>query len=880
MSPRPQLFISYRRTQGAAVGPAVDALRAAGVDCFVDVDSIDPLADFPERIRQAIDASHAMLVWWSADYGDSEHCLAELRRAWQHARRHSSDVGRRIWVLNAEPTAHHVFAGELNASNFLAPPAAGAAPAWARGLKDRLDALLPEGPLADERITLPLPALRGVATPNARFTGRGATLLHIHSKLFAPRIGAAAMGAAVWLHGMAGLGKTEVAAKYAQDFAQAFPGGVFWLGLAGYSPHGRLDEDEAKLAWSGALDAAFAQEPHLQASLLRDAAGRPLSPGRARESIARWLASAAPDGAEQPYLWILDNVPHLSPLDVRDRVLDFWRAPTAAGRTLVTTRDARIATGFTDEPLEALGEVDALRLLSRFRPVSGAEQPAARDLAAEVGRHTIALMLLGERVRRDGDYARTLATLREVGLVDRLEQLAVRMKQDLGDAARSVVASFELSIAPLGGDAKRLLALAAACAPNEAIPRALLRNAFGGDAADDDFADAADALVRASLLGERRGDDAVDIHPLVAEVEGRLTGAAPQRAGEAVGQALLGRLSAVMDIRRHAALADDVVHARHLAQELSSITGVRLGNRVGRFERVRGQFNAARLIEERTWRRARKVLGDHHPETLICLNNLADTLNAEGDLRGARRWQGQLLRSFRRALGRNHPHTLTAANNLAATLLMLGKVAGANALLKRVIERRRATLGDEHPDTLTSRSIEAEILRRQGNLVPALVLQKELLKVRRRVLGEDHQSTLLLTANLAGTLAELGDLRGARAEYRRLLKASRRVLGADHPDTLRALSSLAAALKRQGHLRRARPLEEAALAQRRRVLGDAHPDTLGSIDALASTLAALGDADSLARLIESLPPKIASQLTRAMAACAQRGSAAGPPPSS
>ena len=73
MDVRPTLFISYRRTQTVAVRPVVAALERCGIDCFFDQDDIDPLADFPEHVRQGIDASHAMLVWWSTDYGDSDH---------------------------------------------------------------------------------------------------------------------------------------------------------------------------------------------------------------------------------------------------------------------------------------------------------------------------------------------------------------------------------------------------------------------------------------------------------------------------------------------------------------------------------------------------------------------------------------------------------------------------------------------------------------------------------------------------------------------------------------------------------------------------------------------------------------------------------------
>jgi len=93
------------------VQPVVKALENIGVGCFLDAESIDPLADFPERIRTGVERSHALLTWWSKDYRESDICLQEFRRAWQHARRQSSDLERRIWVVNPETTAHHIFAG-------------------------------------------------------------------------------------------------------------------------------------------------------------------------------------------------------------------------------------------------------------------------------------------------------------------------------------------------------------------------------------------------------------------------------------------------------------------------------------------------------------------------------------------------------------------------------------------------------------------------------------------------------------------------------------------------------------------------------------------------------------------------------------------------
>ena len=59
------------------------------------------------------------------------------------------------------------------------------------------------------------------------------------------------------------------------------------------------------------------------------------------------------------------------------------------------------------------------------------------------------------------------------------------------------------------------------------------------------------------------------------------------------------------------------------------------------------------------------------------MNNLAQTLQAQGDLPGARKIQEQVLDASRRVLGGEHPDTLTSMNNLAGTLEAQGDLPGA-----------------------------------------------------------------------------------------------------------------------------------------------------------------------------------------------------------
>jgi len=826
--PSPKLFVSYRRNQLQSVRPAVAALTAAGVDCFLDVEDIDPLADFPDHIREGIDQSHALLAWWSIAYGDSDHCLAELRRAWQHARRRSSDVGRRIWVLNPEATAHHVFAGELNAKNFLTPPPSSPG-SWAATLKRTLDSLLPEGPLADERQAPPAVVLRNVPRSTAEFVGRNATLLRVHSKLFPPQIGAGAVEPGVQLHGMGGLGKSEVAAKYAETFTAAYLGGVFWLNLASFTPSIPLDEGAAEQEWLRAVAVVFAGEPDLQRRLLYDADGKALPARAARASIGHWLAetSGAAGGAPAAYLWIVDNVPPMSPLDARDRVLEFWRAPAAGGRTLFTTRDSRPARGFVEEPLEVLDEVSAVRLLARYRAIGADERADVESLVREVGHHTLALTLLGEQLRDSDGYAAAARRLRQVGRLKRLEQIADVLRPELGERARNVAATFELSITPLGADAQRLLGLAAACAPVEPIPRALLCAAFGNDTQADACTAAMQALLRASLLTRRRDDDAVEVHPLVADVAARLLGVRLQREGEALAQVLLTRLSVAVDVRAHAAIAPYVVHARYLLNgELWNQAAARLLGWVARFDQERGAYGSAEVLLRRQVAFYSESLGRGSERTLFALGDLARALVGLERVDEAIEVDKEVLAGRMALLGPEHVDTLTAINNLAAALSGAGRSREALALQEQLLAVRRRVLGPTHEHTLFSLNNYGAELTALGQAAEARPYLEDAYRLRSELYGPDHESTNASASNLADALFELGDAAKAAELLAHVATTRARLLGKSNPKTLVAEISWGRMMLAKGDAEGAKRLLEGTVAQARERLGPMHASTL------------------------------------------------------
>lgn len=718
----PEVFVSYRR----AVQPAVAALEAAGIRCFLDVHDISPLEPFPDRLRHAIANSMVLLAWWSADYTDSSHCMDEFRLAWQHARRHTSALYTRLWVLNPEALVDHICAGELDAQNFLRPPQPGHETTWAQSLAAQLHAQLAAlkatGSLAQETHVLPAGCLAGVPHKSNHFTGRGAELMRIHSQLHPPKVGSQARAVAVQTHGMPGIGKTELATAYAHDFAHAYPGGVFWLSLAALDQAANLDEHQGQLAWLRAVDATLQYQPTLS-GLLHDDQGQLLAPLQARQRLA---GHSLPG----PALWVLDNLPVFKRADLRDALLAFWRAPFFNAHTLATTRDSGDMAGFAPVPLGILATDDALRLLASYRDMGGAgEKEAAQAIVAQTGGHTQALVLLGEHIKTSTHgYTRLRDDMSAQGVVPRIEAVSQLLQDALGPRARGVLAAYAISLRSLSPHACQLLALAARCEGNSPFPAALLMDAAQ---MDSDAATAAlRSLLQGALLTRRQGADStlqwVEIHPLTALVCQVLLPPVQAQAGaspivadgtaDALHHALALQLVAVLrnarDIRQHAHVRLYVAQAQHMAMRLGNHPrAADLWSWMGRYHYESGHRRLALEAFGQALDVHQRVGGEEHPSTLASMSNLASTLKAMGDLAGARAMQQQVLEVRRRVLGEAHPDTLTSMNNLASTLFELGDWAGAQTMEQQVLELSQRVRGEEHPNTILAHNNLQTVLR-------------------------------------------------------------------------------------------------------------------------------------------------------------------------
>jgi tetratricopeptide (TPR) repeat protein len=257
--------------------------------------------------------------------------------------------------------------------------------------------------------------------------------------------------------------------------------------------------------------------------------------------------------------------------------------------------------------------------------------------------------------------------------------------------------------------------------------------------------------------------------------------------------------------------------------------------------REEGNYEAARALLERALAINEKAFGPAHAATATGVNNLALLLREQGDLAAARPLFERALAGVEKTHGPDHPATATSLGNLGLVLKDQGDLAAARALFERALAIDEKALGADHPDTANDVGNLALLLNQAGDFGGARTLYERVLTIHEKALGPTHPRTVASLANLASLLHDHGELADARSYYERALAISEKTLGPNDPAIAVSLNNLADLLQDQGDFAGARPLLERALAIAEGALGSAHPNTNRLRSNLARTLLSIGD---------------------------------------
>jgi tetratricopeptide repeat protein/NB-ARC domain-containing protein len=668
---------------------------------------------------------------------------------------------------------------------------------------------------------------------------------------FQPRSGVADLDAAaevpaLVLSGLGGVGKTQLAARYARRLYLA----------------GELD----LLVWVSAANRTAVVTGYAQAA--RDVAADDSPDGETgADRFLAWLART-----DRRWLVVLDDL--AEPGDLSRG----WPPDTRTGRVLVTTRRRDAALAGNGRRLVQVGlftPAEALGYLSDKLAVADGRLVEAAELAADLGHLPLALAQAAAYLIDRGldcvAYRRRFAQRRR--LADLVPETGALPDDHQATVARTWSLSVDLAdqLAP-AGLARPLLELAGVLDPN-GIPVAVFTtpavladlSAVLSGAAEPSTAyrppdaeaarDALRCLHRLSLVDYDSAGAAVRVHALVQRATRDSTAA--NRVARVVAVAADALLVVWPDVERDAALAQSL---RANAEALIAYGNAVLWTpephpllfRYGRSMCDAGLVGAGVGYWQTVAATAEQRLGFEHPDTLAARGNLAQARGMAGDPAGAAAAFAELLADRTRVLGTDHRHTLICRGNLAYWQGEAGDAAGAASAFAELVTDHTRVLGPRHPQTLAVRGNLSRWQGEGGDPAAAAEALAQLLPDQLALLGPDHPHTMTTRVNLAYWRGEAGDAAGAAVAFAELLSDHLRVFGRLHPHTLVTRSHLARWRGEAGDPAGAVAILQEVLADRTRVLGPDHPQTMAARGNLAQWRGEAGDPAAAVAMLEEL----------------------------
>jgi tetratricopeptide (TPR) repeat protein len=675
--------------------------------------------------------------------------------------------------------------------------------------------------------TSPLPSIWNIPVPrNPHFTGRDDLLRQLRTALAAGQ--AAALTQPQAIHGLGGVGKTQLAVEHAYRHANEYDL-VWWV--------------RAESPALAAGDLALLAQPLQLAE--RDARDQSVVVQAVQRELARrdrWLVIF--DNAEEPR--------DLSPF-----------LPRGGGHTLITSRNPNWGALAHPLDVQVLSREQAIEFL--LKRVGVAASADAGELADALGCLPLALEQAGAYIESCGislrDYlARFRARQRDVetprrGVSTSRPASTLLHFPPATDYPATVATTWAMSfdaIAAQSAASAALLNLLAFFAP-EAIPCDVLKTRRVSEtlrvSLDDElqFDAAVIPLRRYSLVQVSAGMLAV--HRLVQTiVRDRMDDAARRTFAEAALNcvndafpAYENTITEVWDI-----YARLFAHARAVTDEterlsIASEATARLLNQVGLYQQQRAEFAEAKALFERALKIYEDALGSNHEHVATTINNLGGVLRDLGDPPRAKDCFERALKIDEATFGPNHPNVAIRANNLGNVLRDLGDLPRAKECFERALAIGEATFGPNHPKVAIRVNNLGNVLQDLGDLPRAKACYERALAIGEATFGPNHPNVAIRVNNLGNVLQDLGDLPRAKACYERALKIDEATFGPNHPNVARDVNNLGSVLKALGDLPRAKACYERALKIDEATFGPNHPEVATDVNNLGLVLKALGD---------------------------------------
>ncbi|KZL70068.1 NB-ARC and TPR domain protein [Colletotrichum tofieldiae] len=209
-------------------------------------------------------------------------------------------------------------------------------------------------------------------------------------------------------------------------------------------------------------------------------------------------------------------------------------------------------------------------------------------------------------------------------------------------------------------------------------------------------------------------------------------------------------------------------------------------------------------------------------------------------LRDAETMYKRALQGYEKAWGLDHTSTLNTVNNLGLIYADQDRLKDAETMYKRALQGYEKAWGPDHTSTLNTVNNLGNLYADQDRLKDAETMYKRALQGKEKAWGLDHTSTLDTVNNLGALYAKQGRLKDAEAMHKRALQGYEKAWGPDHTSTLNTVNNLGNLYAGQGHLKDAETMYKRALQGKENTWGPDHTSTLTTINNLGSLYAGQG----------------------------------------
>lgn len=655
---------------------------------------------------------------------------------------------------------------------------------------------------------------------NSFFTGREEVLEALHTRLGSEQ--SVVINQSSALHGLGGVGKTQVALEYAYRYALEY-NAVFWVGA----------ETIENIVSSFLSIAEVLQLPERHEQDQQQVV----------TSVQRWFAKHG------QWLLIWDNLDDLT-------LLDRFLPASRQGAILITTRCQAIGTlawGLDLLPMEhEEGRIFLLRRAKVLEPEATEEHvcqfarqkpeqyAVAARLVTTMGGLPLALDQAGAYIEETGcslaDYLHRYEQ-QHIQLLDRRGGLEGR------NHPLSAVATFRVAIERIEREQRAAADLLRVCAllHAEAIPEELfvegaryLGPELKSMAINPEHFDRAVAVLRSFSLVQRQNETrTLSLHRLVQAVSRELLSTQklilwlkrlvvtfnvlfPQTIGEASWfqcERFLPHVLAVV-----AALSDQA-GGRALAELL---------HKAADYLDKRGQYKQAEDLYQRALSIQEQLQPSEQTDLVTLLNDFAGAQYGLGKYAQAEVFYQRALHLLEQMPEPMHIDFISTFNGLAELYQEQGKYEQAEHIYEQAW-RVGEQMGVEHPSRVLTLNGLARLCFRRGRYKEAEPLYQQALGIQQRLLGSSHFEVASLLHNLATLYKELGKDEQSQAFFEQALH----IWEPAHPNTASSLNGLAHLYLRQGKDEQARALFEQARQIWEETLGLEHPNVALVLDGLA-----------------------------------------------